>query len=97
MEQCSICLGSLDDGGVVPAPPKKRERPTKGKAGGAPPKKAKSRGKRVEGAWQKVNGKWANTHIFPGREFDDLDAYRAAKKQRATRKKENNARNGIHR
>ena len=73
-----------------PAPPKKRERPTKARA---PRKKAK----RVEGAWQKVNGKWANTHIFPGREFDDLDAYRAAKKQRATRKKEHNARNGIHR
>ena len=32
-----------------------------------------------------MNGKWANTHIFPGREFDDLDAYRAAKKQRAAR------------
>ena len=44
-----------------------------------------------------MNGKWANTHIFPGREFDDLDAYRAAKKQRATRKEEHNARNGIHR
>ena len=54
----------------------------KAKAGAAPRKKAKSRGKLVEGAWQKVNGKWANTHIFPGREFDDLDAYRAAKKQR---------------
>ena len=60
----------------------------KAKAGAAPRKKAKSRGKLVEGAWQKVNGKWANTHIFPGREFDDLDAYRAAKKQRAARRAE---------
>jgi len=58
----------------------------KAKAGAAPRKKAKSRGKLVEGAWQKVNGKWANTHIFPGREFDDLDAYRAAKKQRKERR-----------
>ena len=37
----------------------------------------------VEGAYQKQNGKWANKNMFPGREFDDLDAYRAAKKQRA--------------
>ena len=40
-------------------------------------------GKTVEGAVQKVNGKWSNHDMFPGREFDDLDAYRAAKKQRA--------------
>ena len=26
--------------------------------------------------------------MFPGREFDDLDAYRAAKKQRAARREE---------
>ena len=39
-------------------------------------------GKTVEGATQKLNGKWTNNKIFPGREFDDLDAYRAAKKQR---------------
>ena len=38
--------------------------------------------KSVEGAVQKSNGKWINTYMFPGREFDDLDAYRAAKKQR---------------
>ena len=63
-------------------PPRKRERPTKGKAGGAPRK----RGKRVDGATQKKNGKWANSVMFPGREFDDLDAYRAAKKQRAARR-----------
>ena len=65
-----------------PAPPRKRERPTKKKAGGAP------RSKRlcVEGAAQKVNGKWSNSVMFPGREFDDLDAYRAAKKQCAARK-----------
>ena len=64
-----------------PAPPKKRERPTKAKA---PRKKQK----RVEGATQKVNGKWRNHAMFPGREFDDLDAYRAAKKQRAARRAE---------
>ena len=40
-------------------------------------------GKRVEGATQKANGKWRSSHMFPGREFDDLDEYRAAKKQRA--------------
>ena len=31
---------------------------------------------------QKKNGKWTDYAKFPGREFDDLDAYRAAKKQR---------------
>ena len=66
-----------------PAPPRKRERPTKGKAGVAPPRK---KPRRVEGAEQKANGKWANSVMFPGREFDDLDAYRAAKKQRAARR-----------
>ena len=59
-------------------PPEKRERPTKGKAGGTPQKKPKY----VEGATQKANGKWHASHMFPGREFDDLDEYRAAKKQR---------------
>ena len=43
-------------------------------------------GKRVEGATQKANGKWRSSHMFPGREFDDLDEYRAAKKQRAERR-----------
>ena len=62
-----------------PAPPKKRERPTKRKAAAAPPKKQKC----VEGARKKSNGKWSNPKLFPGREFDDLDEYRAAKKQRA--------------
>ena len=41
-------------------------------------------GKSVEGAVQKQNGKWRSNN-FPGREFDDLDAFRAAKKQRAAR------------
>ena len=40
---------------------------------------------RVEGAQSKANGKWGSS-MFPGREFDDLDAYRAAKKQRAARR-----------
>ena len=35
---------------------------------------------------EKVNGKWANKDMFPGREFDDLDAYRAAKKPRKERR-----------
>ena len=43
-----------------------------------PPKK-----RRAEGALQKANGKWANPDMFPGRDFDDLDEYRAAKKQHA--------------
>ena len=36
----------------------------------------------IEGAQQKSNGKWTNQDMFPGREFDDLDELRAAKKQR---------------
>ena len=67
-----------------PARPKKRKPPTKGKAG-APPKRTKALC--VEGAVQKQNGKWANYGMFPSREFDDLDAYRAAKKQRAARQR----------
>ena len=59
-------------------PARKRERPTEAKA---PLKKQKW----VEGAHQKKNGKW-RSEMFPGREFDDLDAYRAAKKQRAARR-----------
>ena len=42
----------------------------------------------VEGACQKANGNWTNHEMFPGREFDDLDAYRAAKKQRKEQRKE---------
>ena len=63
-------------------PPKKRARPTKGKACGA----QRKRPKYAEGATQKANGKWTNHDMFPGREFDDLDEYRAAKKQRAARR-----------
>ena len=48
----------------------------------APPKKPRFVPRRVEGAVSKSNGKWRSER-FPGREFDDLDAYRAAKKQRA--------------
>ena len=64
-----------------PAPPKKRKRPTKGKGGAA-----KKKPRRVEGAEQKTNGKWANRNIFPCREFDSLDEYRAAKKQCVARR-----------
>ena len=60
-----------------PAPSRKRER--KRKARGAPPKS-------VEGAYQKQNGKWVDYGRFPGREFDDLDTYRAAKRQREARR-----------
>ena len=35
----------------------------------------------VEGARQKQNGKWSCPRLFPGQEFDDFDAFRAAKKQ----------------
>ena len=42
-------------------------------------------GKCIEGARQKQSGKWYH-RSFPGREFDDLDAIRAAKKQRAERR-----------
>ena len=50
--------------------------------------------KNIEGAWSKANGKWAS-QMFPGREFDDLDEYRAAKKQRAARRAEYSAQNGL--
>ena len=50
------------------------------------PKKPPYYGKCIEGAIQKANGTWANREIFPGREFDDLDAYRTAKKQRKERR-----------
>ena len=73
-----------------PAPPRKRERPTKKKDG-------RKMAKTVEGARQKKNGKWSNTVMFPGREFDDFDAYRAAKKQRYARREEYREQNGIHR
>jgi len=59
-------------------PPRKRERPTKRKAG-------RKKAKHVEGARQKKNGKWSSS-MFPGREFDDLDAYRAAKKEHYARR-----------
>ena len=64
-------------------PPRKRERPAKRKAGGAPRKKTKC----VEGARQKKNGKWSSS-MFPGREFDDLDELRAAKKEHYSRREE---------
>ena len=53
------------------------------KAGGAPRKKTKC----VEGARQKKNGKWSSS-MFPGREFDDLDELRAAKKEHYSRREE---------
>ena len=43
-------------------------------------------GRSVEGATQNKKGKWSNSAMFPGRDFDDLDAYRAAKKQRNERR-----------
>ena len=64
-------------GDRVLAPPKRRKPTAPGK-----------RPKYVEGATQKQNGKWSCPLMFPGREFDDLDAYRAAKKQRYARREE---------
>ena len=40
--------------------------------------------RRTEDAYHKQNGKWGS-RLFPGREFDDLDEFRAAKKQRKER------------
>ena len=40
----------------------------------------------VSAILEKSNGKWTDNAKFPGREFDDLDAYRAAKKQRMARR-----------
>ena len=49
------------------------------------PEKPPYYGKCIEGARQKQSGKWYH-RSFPGREFDDLDAIRAAKRQRAERR-----------
>ena len=48
----------------------------------------------AEGAYQKQNGKWSSQH-FPGHEFESLDEFRAAKKQRAERRKEYSTQNGL--
>ena len=95
MQQCSICLDDLDGAGPTLAcghrtrTPKVIVDPEAPTIAYYPPGKGRH-GKRVsesvEGAAQKQNGKWANTRLFPGREFDDLDAYRAAKKQRKERR-----------
>ena len=76
MEQCSICLEALDGGVVALA----------------------ACGHRFHAAClAQMAGavgtatKWRSS-MFPGREFDDLDAYRAAKKQRAARREEYSAR-----
>jgi len=65
-----------------------------------PSKKPPYNGKSIEGATQKQNGKWRNHSMFPGRVFDDLDEYRAAKKRRAGRREEYRAQryhcNGRH-
>ena len=50
-------------------------------------------GKMVEGARQKSNGKWSDSRMFPGRDFDDLDEYRAAKRQRAEQRAAYSAQN----
>ena len=83
-----------------PSDKRRAKRPKKDRAGKvdleAPArKKARTSSKKppyyrkcIEGAIQKSNGKWTNPVMFPGREFDDLDEYRAAKKQRAGRREE---------
>ena len=62
---------------ALPTPKVIVDPPAPARTSNARPKKAY-----VEGAAQRANGKWYNTYLFPGREFDDLDEYRAAKKQR---------------
>ena len=66
------------------SPPKKRKRPTKKK------QYAPYYGDSTyfEGARQKSNGKWMNHAMFPSREFDNIDAYRAARTQHMTRRAE---------
>ena len=64
------------------------EAPARRKARTFVPKKPPYYGKCIEGAIQYANGKWTNSTMFPGREFDDLDAYRAAKKQRTEQRAE---------
>jgi len=61
-----------------PSQKRRAERPLKRETG-------KWAGRTVEGAYRKANGKWYNKDMFPGREFDDLDAYRAAKRQHKER------------
>ena len=68
-----------------PAPPRKRKRPAA--------KKPRFVQRCVDGAKSKSNGKWSSD-LFPGREFDDLDEYRAARKQRSARRAEYYAREG---
>ena len=58
------------------APPRKRKRPAE---------KPRFVRRHVEGATSKANGKWRSS-MFPGREFDDLDEYREAKKQHKERR-----------
>ena len=73
---------------IVDAPDERS--PTKKRRAKRPRETVELTGKRVgesvEGAYQRQNGKWTNHEMFPGREFDDLDAYRAAKKQRKERR-----------
>ena len=85
-------LGEVKERAPAPAPaaeqPKQKKKPgSKWTPGDAPEKRERFvKRRRVEGAEQKSNGKWACSSLFPGREFDDLDEYRAAKKQRAARR-----------
>jgi hypothetical protein len=106
MEQCSICLESLDGGVVALATCGHRFHAAclaqmAGAVGTATTRRGsltacpncrtvsrRAKKLRVDGAIQKKNGKWTNKDIFPCREFDSLDEYRAAKKQRAARREE---------
>jgi hypothetical protein len=54
------------------------------------------RRKSVEGAYRNQSGTWTNAAMFPGREFDDLDEYRAAKRQRTARRSEYSAQANQH-
>jgi hypothetical protein len=92
--QCSICLDDLDTSGPTlacghgraPAPKVivDPEAPVLRSNIRSTPRPVVKR-TFAEGAQQKQNGKWSS-RMFPGREFDDLDEYRAAKRQHKERR-----------
>ena len=96
MQQCSICLDDLEGGPTLACGHRFHAAclaRLAGANGTTPTRRGALRltfsnppAKTVEGARQKKNGKWTNPVMFPGRDFDDLDAYRAAKKQRSARR-----------
>ena len=88
MEQCSICLDNIDSTGPTLACGHRFHAACLARLAGANGTTPTRRGALTK---SKANGKWANYKTFPGREFDDLDEYRAAKKQHTARRKEYSA------